>query len=168
MNSHHGRTAVSLNARRQSGLTLLELLVAAAMLLAVFFFIPVFIQPILHHNQLQTGVGALKQMVTYARNQALIQDMPVVLVLNDNGVTLFRDNGSHQLQNTSQVIYTWANIGHGCHCSWHGLQSNHYLLFSPSIRQNVLNGHFIVQNKSGCYQLVVNRLGMSHTQACPK
>ena len=157
---------MSFNFHKHSGLTLLELLIAAAILLAVFFFIPAFIQPILHQNQLKTGVNELKNMVTYARNQALIHDMPVILVLNTNGMTLFKDNGSQQLQDTSQVIYEWANIGKGCRFSWHGLQSNNYLLFSPSMRKNILNGHFLVRNKSGCYQLVVNRLGRSHTQVC--
>lgn len=168
MDSHHGRAAVSLNVHRQSGLTLLELLVAVAILMAVFFFIPVFIQPILHQNQLQTAISELKHMVTYARNQALIQDKPVVLALKDRGMTLFRDNGSQQLQDASQIIYAWANICQGCQCSWHGMQSNHTLFFSPSMRKNILNGHFIVRNKSGCYQLVVNRLGMSRAQVCPK
>ncbi|WP_058528577.1 pilus assembly FimT family protein [Legionella londiniensis] len=158
---------------KKSGFTLLELLVSTGILLMLFFFAPPFVQSILSRNHLQAAVSELKSIVIFSRNQALIYSRKVVLApksgMNQwkNGLVLFVDDGIRQTRLSPTMIHEWGQSAmKGCDIRWHGLQSNSFLLFSPGIKNSMINGHFLVSNKSGCYRLIINRLGRMKTQTC--
>jgi prepilin-type N-terminal cleavage/methylation domain-containing protein len=149
----------------QQGLSLVELLVVVIVLsLIVAFNLPLGLS-FYQKNHLDFVKEELIAALTYARNRALIDGLPLVLtpLAQANwsaGMRLFVDNEKHRLRPETKLLHQWHWNYPGLHLSWQGLQSKRYLLFPADLNQAAANGHFIIQNAAGSrIKLTLNRLG---------
>ena len=149
-----------------AGLTLIELLVSmvifAIVLCCSFSFSP----SVYKKNQLQMVTDEVKGAIHFAKIQSLLTGDILALTRipgsNDwsEGMLLFVDNGKHQYGPDVKLLHEWHWQLSGVHIIWQGFQSKEYLLFSPDIGSNAVNGYFIIKNHMQQQaKLIVNRLG---------
>lgn len=152
--------------RNVSGFTFLELL--CCLLLLSFLLVKGLASnfSLIHRNQLQMLKDEVGMAIRYARNKALLCEKNLVLTpLTQNqdwskGMILFIDNPHHRYQEGDLIIYKWEWKQFGLFIQWHGFQSNHYIIFSRSLKHAGSNGRFVIMNKQGeSKQLVINRIG---------
>ncbi|AHE67333.1 GspH/FimT family pseudopilin [Legionella oakridgensis] len=148
------------------GLTLIELLIGLAFLAMVLCCCIPSLDKNYQENQLQIVVVQIKNILQFARTQALLRGQTLALTplpdANDwkKGMILFVDNPRHLYSQNSEIIHEW-HWNHSAEVDvlWQGFQSRHYLLFSPTLRQSTLNGYFLIKNKRIQQKLIVNRFG---------
>lgn len=157
-----------------SGFTLLELLVCLSLVAIVFFFALPFGASLHHKNQLETLIDSVSNGITIAKTQALARGETLVLSpLNDStdwsqGMWLFVDNQQHTYRPGAKLLYEWHWQAEGVSMIWHGFQSDNYLLFTPDIARNTVNGYFLIKHgHQPPIKLVVNRLGRVKLKTLP-
>ncbi|MFY7698289.1 MAG: GspH/FimT family protein [Legionella sp.] len=149
--------------KHKSGFTLLELLVVLVISLLVLFFSLATMRQFTEKNQVTSLIDQLKSAIYYARIQAVIIDKPLILrpLLSNNwskGAMLFIDNASHLCRENCQILQLWQwNVSEDI--SWHGFQSQNYLLFTPDVSSQAVNGYFEIIQKNQHYKLILNRFG---------
>ncbi len=147
-----------------NGLTLIELLISLALLSLLTCMSLAAGGMILHKNQLDVLENDISTAVRYARNRALLFNVPLSLSpLADSdwseGMVLFADNKQHRYTKKDKIFYQWRWHHPGLRVSWYGFRSNHYLLFSPELKHTALSGHFTISNGQQHRELVLNRYG---------
>ncbi len=160
---------------RNYGLTLLELL-ASLLIISILcmFCVPLGLS-VYENNQLQVVGDEISTAIRFARNMALLHQLPLALTpLNQSndwseGMVLFVDNKKHRLTEHDKLIQQWNWQRRGVKVSWQGFQTNDYLLFPTELHHAALSGHFDLQNREGrVVKLVINRLGrVTRVQARP-
>ena len=148
------------------GLTLLELVVSLS-LFAILLCLSFSFAPSLYKkNKLQVVSNEVKGAIQHAKLQALLTGETLVLARLpgarewSSGMVLFVDNGSHQCTSVTKILHEWHWHSSEIQDSWHGFQSQDYLLFSPDMSRNTVNGSFEITNSiKQKIKLVVNRLG---------
>jgi Tfp pilus assembly protein FimT len=133
--------------------------------MALFFSIP-FLSSLYQKNQLQVRQDEIKASIQFAKIQAQIRHKNLLLApiggKNDwsAGMRLFVDNAQHRYTPNAQVLHEWHWKASNISISWHGFQSDHYLLFAAENSKNAINGYFLIQiNSELVIKLIVNRLG---------
>lgn len=112
----------------------------------------------LQSNQIELLIAEIKNMVNYTRLQSNILNNNLKLKpLNNDwsyGAKLLKEeNRQYQTLN----IWNWKQ--YNVNISWHGFQSNDFLLFTPVLHSQALNGFFLIKYKHKEYKLFLNRLG---------
>ena len=152
--------------RRTTGLTLLELLVGLAIMALAFCFSV----PFLHTMQIQQEhkrcINALKSLLQYARMQAFLRGETLVLAPQNNdknwshGVYLFVQEGRTLPPKNKEELYVWHWQHSGIQVSWHGFQSNDYLIIDAQLSRLALNGYFLIDDGvSNPEKITVSRFG---------
>ena len=148
------------------GFTLIELLLSLAILIIVMCFSIPFASSLHQKTLLQARQDEIKAAIRYARTQSQLLGKNLILtpILNSNdwskGMRLFVDNPKHLYTPDTTVIHEWHWNKSSLQITWHGFQSNHYLLFASDNNRNATNGYFSIQMQSGTIvKMVVNRLG---------
>lgn len=152
--------------RQANGFTLIELLISLSILATVLFFTIPFVSSLHQKNQLQARQDEIKAAIRFAKTQAQSSGKNLILAplsgSNNwsNGMELFVDNPKHRYTPDATIVHEWRWDSSSAQISWHGFQSNHYLLFAANSSQNGTNGYFSFQTQSQLpVKLVVNRLG---------
>lgn len=147
------------------GFTFIELLATLALLaVALCFCLP--ISSAFHKkNQTQVIIDEIKQAIELAKTEALLTgDRLILTSLTENdwssGMVLFKDTAPQDKRTPKELLHKWQWQTKGIRLTWYGFQSKHYLLFTPEIGSNTVNGYFLLKNAlQQQYKLVVNRLG---------
>lgn len=111
-------------------------------------------------NQIQVIENDIKSAIRFAKVHALTTGNHMYLTPLPNaahwssGMQLYVNN------EPPQIIQEWHWQHPAIHVTWHGFQSNQYLLFSPEVSRNAVNGYFVIKaNGSHMIKLMVNRMG---------
>lgn len=116
-------------------------------------------------HQLQARAEEVKQIIRFARSQALNQQKTLLLapLCQQNwsqGMRLCIDNPEHQCQTDQVALHEWHWFAQNIHVKWQGFQSKHFLRFAHDLSQSAANGHFKIENNAHqAVVLQVNRLG---------
>lgn len=117
-------------------------------------------------NQQQTIAEEIKAAIHFAQLQALSTGQNLVLTPLDArndwsyGMLLFIDNPKHHYDSESKLIHKWQWVAKSVHVTWQGFQSKRYLLFTPTINNNAVNGYFMIHSPlSNDIKLTINRIG---------
>ncbi len=148
------------------GFTLLELL-AGISLTAIVLCISLPFAPALYKkNKLHVLTDDVKAAIQYAKIQAVMTGEQLALTRLpgagdwSDGMLLFVDNANHQYTTGAKLLHEWRWQSSEIQVSWHGFQSQDYLLFSPEMSSSAVNGSFTLTNAMHQQtKLVVNRLG---------
>lgn len=151
---------------KRSGFTLIELLIYSGVLcILLLLSMPLFVD-FYQKKRAEIVADDIKSAIRFARNLAFKNDTPMTLnPLSDSqdwsqGMVLFVDNPNHHFTGQDKVVYQWQWNYPGVRVNWQGFRSNHYITFSPILRQSTANGHFsIATNHKYQNKLIVNRLG---------
>ena len=151
---------------RSIGLTLIELLFSLSILAILICSGASFAPALYKKNQLQRVSDEIKGAIQWSRLQAPLMGEWLALTPLPNshdwseGMLLFVDNAQHQYKQDTKLLHEWHWNAGAVHIDWQGFQSIHYLLFTPNMSSNVINGHFIMKNTmQQKIKLIVNRLG---------
>lgn len=133
----------------------------------VLFFSMPFVSSLYQKNQLQVRQDDIKASIQFAKIQAQVRHQNLLLApIAGNhdwsaGMRLFVDNAQHRYTAKEDVLQEWHwKKASAIFISWHGFQSDHYLLFNAENSKNVINGYFLIQiNSKLVIKLIVNRLG---------
>lgn len=156
--------------RRIKGFTLIELLTCLAIAAGVLFFSVVLTKSIYNKNHFQRVTNEVKNIIQFAKLQALIQGKNLALTPLKNsqdwskGMLLFVDNKLHRYTGSATLIQAWHWPTSATKITWQGFQGSHYLLFSADIRHSAINGFFLLNNETQSHKLVINRLGRIREQ----
>ena len=151
---------------RNKGFTLVELLIGVLIItLLALFCLPLGLSSY-QKNQLQITENELSNAVRFARTMAMLQGSPLVLRPLPNskdwsdGMILLVDNKNHCYRKGDKILHQWQWQHSAVRISWHGFQSDDYLLFSPELKHAASSGHFdIYVNQEKSMQLIINRFG---------
>jgi Tfp pilus assembly protein FimT len=151
---------------KNCGLSFFELLAGLTIISILFFLCLPLGFSIVQNNRLEVIKDEITAAVHYARNRAVLQELPLILTpLPDAtdwsaGMLLFVDNKKHQYSPKATLIHQWQWKHRGIQVSWRGLHSDHYLLFPANLKHAAVDGHFIIQSNEGkILKLTINRLG---------
>lgn len=157
------------------GFSLIELMVVFAIIMGLLVAVVPIGREFILKNRLENRVNTIRMALKYAQHQAQLKKKTLVLrELSDEGgwskgMRLFVDmNHSHQFDKPDSLIREWHWPKGSPSINWHGFVSDHYLIFSPSVRQALLSGHFWIhlpydEDKKGV-KIIVNRLGRLKTE----
>ena len=152
--------------RQPHGFTLIELVISLSIVATVLIFTIPFASSLHQKNQLQTRQDEIKAAIRFAKTQAQTIGKNLILtpLPNSNnwskGMQLFIDNPKHRYTPDATILHEWQWNSSNVQMSWHGFQSNHYLLLAADSSRNATNGYFLIQaNSQRPVKLVVNRLG---------
>jgi Tfp pilus assembly protein FimT len=117
-------------------------------------------------NQQRIIAEEIKAAIHFAQLQAVSTGQSLVLTPLDarndwsNGMLLFMDNPKHHYDSESKLIHKWQWFAKPVHVTWQGFQSKRYLLFTPTINNNTVNGYFMI-HAALCndIKLTINRIG---------
>lgn len=149
---------------KKLGLTLIETLIGLFLVSLIAFFSLSYVS-VYKKDQLSIVCEEIKNAVHLARMQALSTGKKLVLTTIPEtsnwaeGMVLYLDTPQHQYDTSSKPIYAWRWKSSGIDVSWHGLQSNDYLIFAAELKSNITNGYFLIKNSTQEIKLIVNRLG---------
>lgn len=152
--------------------TLIEFLVGISLFSCVLFFVVPSLQGLYKKQQFFNVVDEVKMAVTLAKRYALLYGQNVYLapLLTkegwSGGLQLVANLGSSK--ETDGLYHVWQWTNKSIKVFWHGFNSDHYLLFSPSLKSSALSGSFVIESKLLCRQLTLNRLGKVNTSECAK
>lgn len=147
---------------KNSGLTLMELLISIVILTCLISGFMIFRQSFYQANKIQLVESELIQAIQYSRNMALIRGQSLLLKpLQDNdwstGMGLFEDKMSSLEKQT--MLKQWAWFPQIVKVQWHGFQSDRRIVFSDDLGQSTCNGQFIISAGEHVKVFKVNRLG---------
>ena len=152
--------------RAENGLTLIELLISLSLLAIVLCFSLPLAPTLYKKNQLQLLSDELSGAIHFAKIQALVTGDVLALTRLpgttdwSSGMMLFVDNAKHHYTPDVKLLHEWHWSFVGMDVSWHGFQSDDYLLFATDISHNTVNGYFLITTPlQPKVKLVVNRLG---------
>jgi type IV fimbrial biogenesis protein FimT len=143
------------------GISLIELIIALTLIALVASLGFPALNALIQKNRLDNLSHDLKAALQFARLQAVLRGEKLCLSpLHDwsNGMHLCVDNPKHRCQKRG-ILYQWRWFYHGFQIDWRGFLSKNYLLFSPDMGSNTLNGVFYLRNQQAEKKLVINRLG---------
>lgn len=117
-------------------------------------------------NQLDVFTNEMKSAIQYAKLQSLMRGKKLVLrpVSSTNdwsaGMVLFVDNKTHEYRSDKDIVHQWHWKEGAIQISWHGFQSSSFLVFTPALSSQSLNGTFVFENNvHEQKKLIINRLG---------
>ena len=151
--------------KTKAGFTLVELLLALAIISIVLFFCMPFTGSFYKKNQLQLLSDEIQNAILYAKTEVLLHGTPLVLAPLpgsadwSKGLVLFVDTKNHQYAEGVAIMHEWHWRDSDIKIEWHGFQSKHYLLFARDISHSAINGHFLIRDNSKQHKLIINRLG---------
>ncbi len=147
---------------RNSGYTLIEMLITLLALSILLFIGTGSLSNMLNKNEREVIIDELKVAVDFARIQSMTKNIALELIPTGSddwspGAQLVKINN----KSLKEGIHEW-QWGHPHWAiSWHGVNSAKKIKFSPDPLQAISNGRFILQN-SGTkerVEVVLNRLG---------
>lgn len=147
------------------GFSFLELLCCLILLGILLVASFPFSGSLLPRNQLEVLSNDVSNILRYARNKALFQEKNLVLsplpYTSDwsKGMILFVDNETHRYRPKDIIIQRWDWNYPNISITWHGFQSEHYIIFPKDLKRAGMNGRFILSNNQGRKELVINRIG---------
>ncbi|MFC3909656.1 GspH/FimT family protein [Legionella dresdenensis] len=150
---------------RYKAFTLIELLVTVVVVSLLTGILIPSISSFYRKNQLDVVERELAAAIQFARDTALKKNYPLVLMpINKNnwaeGMILFQDNRQHRYTGKEQVFFQWQWPYAGLKISWHGFQSDDFLLFANNLYNSAINGQFsLTQNNLPAKKVVINRIG---------
>ena len=103
------------------------------LVMVLFFSIP-FVSSLYQKNQLQVRQDDIKASIQFAKIQAQVRHQNLLLtpIAGNNdwsaGMRLFVDNAQHRYTPKEKVLHEWHWKASDISISWHGFQSDHYLL----------------------------------------
>lgn len=143
------------------GISLIELIIALAIIALIASLSLPSLNVLIQKNQLENLSHDLKAALQFARLQAVLRGEKLCLNPQhdwSSGMHLCVDNPEHRCRKNG-ILYQWQWFYHGLQVDWRGFLSKNYLLFSPNMGSNTLNGVFYLRNQSAEKKLVINRLG---------
>lgn len=131
----------------------------------VLFFCLSYLPALYKKNRLDIVTDQVKSAIQIAKTQALITGD--ILVLShlpgtkdwSDGMLLFVDNPQHKYTVNAKLLYEWHWQSTRVNVTWHGFQSDEFLLFASDIRRSTTNGYFVIKNATQQARLIINRLG---------
>lgn len=152
--------------KKFSAFTLIEVLLSLSLLATLLFFTLPFESSLHQKNQVQVIQHDIQSAIRYAKTQALTRGENILLMPLrgstdwSSGMLLLVDNAKHRFSSENQLIHEWQWTPSRVEVSWRGFQSKHYLLFSPDLSQNSVNGSFLINYGSKhAIKLSINKLG---------
>lgn len=173
-----------MNLHSQRAFTLVELLIAIALIMIVASLAAPSLGQLRQKHQLQAFQAELQRLITHARHQAMVSHRRVTICAMDQQgrcvslkkglLTSFIDsNGNRMLDAQESVLQTLAIPSH-IKGNWRGMQPIHSLHFSNLGYTFVSNGTFTLCHEGGLEQyrqLALNKQGRvqptSHLAPCP-
>lgn len=143
---------------QRCGFTLIETLVCISLLALIGFFCTAALSVLYERHQLRVIIADILSAVEYANAQAIVNHQPTLLTPikqdNDwsNGIRL-------SLSLDEQKTLRQWQFPPYLHVTWHGFQSQTYLVCSPELAHAAMNGYFLLQGKHQQFKLMINRLG---------
>lgn len=144
---------------KASGVSYLELILAILILGVLFSFAVPSIKAIYQKNQLEQMENDIITSVHYARNQAILQQRPLILApFPENGDW---SQGMILTTKDNRIIHQWRWNNHALQIRWCGFLAKDHLLFAAELKQAACNGHFLIESHDGSRlsKLVINRFG---------
>lgn len=146
---------------RQAGFTLMEFIIALAILTAFMAIGAPKLLSHLNNQKLKWRSKELKNIVQYARLQALslgqrVELKPLSSDTWSEGIGLY--TFPEKNTTTAKLIRQWQWSGKIINVTWKGFLEKS-LIFSPELHNNALNGRFDISSNEKHYQLIINRLG---------
>lgn len=139
------------------GFTLIEIMTCLAITAILFLFALFANASFYQRNTLEMAEDELINALHYARNMAIATGHSLTLTPLSKAQSW--DDGM-MLSFQDKILYRWQWHYLGTHIEWKGFQSNHYLTFSPSLKQATCNGSFLITSQSaGSKKIVINRIG---------
>ncbi len=150
----------SIKIRTNGGFTLLELLIAVAIMAIVFGFGIPSLRGITATNRLAAGVNAISGSLAYARSEAIRQNQHVVVCQSENGRTCRRNgdwregwlvfvdrNRNRQVDGDETILQHHTGIPSRLGVVYRAFGSKHYLAYRPSGATKT-NGTFTICDQS--------------------
>ncbi|HAT8608411.1 GspH/FimT family pseudopilin [Legionella pneumophila] len=147
-----------------TGFTLLETMLALALLLGLFLLGSWSFFSLIQNNERESLVNSIKTAIQYSKIQAIHLGHPIYLLpfgSNENwsrGMVLAILN---RKSNKTELIYQWQWSSNSWNINWKGVDSNHRIIISNIPNRAMSNGKFILNNRRTNEKIVVtlNRLG---------
>lgn len=149
------------------GFTLIELITTLLIVCGLALVAWPLASSFITKNEVEQRVNTLVNAMHFARNQALIQGVPLVLSGLEasngwqRGMRLFIDkHETNHYQEGDELLREWRWNKQGAQIVWHGFQSDHYIRFPATLDASSLSGHFLIATREGpIKKVIVNRLG---------
>ncbi|HHT9950269.1 TPA: GspH/FimT family pseudopilin [Legionella pneumophila] len=147
-----------------TGFTLLETMLALALLLGLLLLGSWSFFSLIQSNERESLVNSIKTAIQYSKIQAIHLGHPIYLLpfgSNENwsrGMVLAKLN---RKSNKTELIYQWQWSSNSWNINWKGVDSNHRIIISNIPNRAMSNGKFILNNRRTNEKIVVtlNRLG---------
>ncbi|ADG24756.1 GspH/FimT family protein [Legionella pneumophila serogroup 1] len=147
-----------------TGFTLLETMLALALLLGLLLLGSWSFFSLIQNNERETLVNSIKTAIQYSKIQAIHLGHPVYLLpfgSNENwsrGMVLAELN---RKSNKTELIHQWQWSSNSWNINWKGVDPNHRIIISNIPNRAMSNGKFILNNRRTNEKVVVtlNRLG---------
>ncbi|HAT3870347.1 GspH/FimT family pseudopilin [Legionella pneumophila] len=146
------------------GFTLLETMLALALLLGLLLLGSWSFFSLIQSNERESLVNSIKTAIQYSKIQAIHLGHPIYLLpfgSNENwsrGMVLAKLN---RKSNKTVLIYQWQWSSNSWNINWKGVDSNHRIIISNIPNRAMSNGKFILNNRRTNEKIVVtlNKLG---------
>ncbi|HEO1465776.1 TPA: GspH/FimT family protein, partial [Legionella pneumophila] len=140
------------------GFTLLETMLALALLLGLLLLGSWSFFSLIQSNERESLVNSIKTAIQYSKIQAIHLGHPIYLLpfgSNENwsrGMVLAKLN---RKSNKTVLIYQWQWSSNSWNINWKGVDSNHRIIISNIPNRAMSNGKFILNNRRTNEKIVV-------------